>query len=91
MSYPTPSKLPTIIGPSNCLVREDFFLIGIGLRMAEALAARGEDSEMFKHDLHTLNVKAQKFIERYDLNPKDHWPDRPAQYRRGSRKPRDLR
>lgn len=82
MPYPQTNPLPRILGPTNSLIREDFTLIGIGLRMGQALRAAGESDPRFLKDLKTLESKAQKFIERYDLNPIDYAPDQVAYYSR---------
>lgn len=90
MTYHQPGKLPPLNGPANCLVREDFYLIGIGLRMARALRAAGETDREFGKDYATLLVKARKFIERYELDPADFSPDHPAKYHKSARR-RDER
>lgn len=75
MTYPTSHPLDKLIGPAQLCSREDFYLVGLALRMAAHAQSLGACSKQYEKEYTILRKKAQKFMDRYGLDPQDfHQP-----------------
>ena len=90
LHYPSSEKFYSAIGPYQNLAREDFILIGVGLRLAAFIelldghlleGIKLSNPSHLARDVEMLRRKAEKFQERYDLNPKDFHGSLPARKR----------